>query len=80
MNKIDYPFSKEQLLPQEERLELKQIKKEFKIPSALISDFHSPYSTASDNIDNTITPAIPNPINPKLAKKARIQKLLYPIK
>ena len=29
MNKIDYPFSKEQLLPQEERLELKQIKKEF---------------------------------------------------
>ena len=29
MNKIDYPFSKEQLLPQEERLELNQIKKEF---------------------------------------------------
>ena len=31
MNKINYPFSKEQLLPQEERLELNQIKKEFKI-------------------------------------------------
>ena len=29
MNKINYPFSKEQLLPQEERLELNQIKKEF---------------------------------------------------
>jgi alanine dehydrogenase len=29
MNKIDYPFSREQLLPQEERLELSQIKKEF---------------------------------------------------
>ncbi|MDB9712623.1 alanine dehydrogenase [Flavobacteriaceae bacterium] len=29
MNKIDYPFSKEQLLPQEERLELTQLKKEF---------------------------------------------------
>ncbi len=29
MNKIDYPFSKEQLLPQEERLDLNQIKKEF---------------------------------------------------
>jgi len=29
MNKINYPFSKEQLIPQEERLELTQIKKEF---------------------------------------------------
>ena len=29
MNKINYPFSKEELIPQEERLELTQIKKEF---------------------------------------------------
>ena len=31
MNKINYPFSKKQLLPLEERLELNQIKKEFTI-------------------------------------------------
>ena len=31
MNKINYPFSKEELIPQEERLELTQIKKEFLI-------------------------------------------------
>ena len=40
MNKIDYPFSREQLLPQEERLELKQIKKEFIIGVPKEHDFN----------------------------------------